>query len=577
MGIPTQQNAYAIGTGTSPIPQFKFSDVDPPTSSSGQFPLYQGWVNTITKAIWYLEGTVYSGGAYQLQWRAVGPVVTSTVSPASTDYQYPIGQTWVNTTANTFWGLVSVSNNSAVWVDLSAGGASGILTVTGNTGGAVTSDGSRNLNLVGATNQISVTGNPGTNTLTLSLTGGGTAVDTFEVDVATSPGVNPVAPDLTGLVTVTGAQIPSGSTANVIRTHTTALNEYAIEVQRTQAVASSTLADNGVAHFNSADFTVDSNGFVSASGGGFARKVEVDTFTSPGTDPVIPTGLGVITVTGGQVASGTTTNVIQTNSLADNTYTVQVQRSATASTSTVGLNGVSHFNSTDFSIDGNGFVSIVGGGGGGGVIQVKAQVFTSSGTYTPTANMIYCWAQLVGGGGGGGGADIDGGDTAPAGSGGGGGLYVSQILSAATIGASQTVTIGAGGAGGVHLADGVAGGTTSLGSILSASGGVQGMYMRSSGPIQEGGDGGQAHTGTPDYLTFGGGGGYAINVGGALVSGAGGSTLLSPGGKARGIAANGVSGGGYGGGGSGGVAASSIPATGGAGDNGVVIITEYII
>lgn len=87
--------------------------------------------------------------------------------------------------------------------------------------------------------------------------------------------------------------------------------------------------------------------------------VNVDAFTPPGTNPVIPTG-GFITVTGGQVASGTNTDVIQTNSLADNTFTIQIQRSIAAASSTIGDNGVSHFNSNNFSVDANGFVSALG-------------------------------------------------------------------------------------------------------------------------------------------------------------------------------------------------------------------------
>ncbi len=47
------------------------------------------------------------------------------------------------------------------------GGGTGILTITGNTGGAVGADGSNNINVVGG-GAISVTGSPGTNTLTIS-------------------------------------------------------------------------------------------------------------------------------------------------------------------------------------------------------------------------------------------------------------------------------------------------------------------------------------------------------------------------------------------------------------------------
>jgi hypothetical protein len=90
-----------------------------------------------------------------------------------------------------------------------------------------------------------------------------------------------------------------------------------------------------------------------------------DAFTPPGTDPVLPISIGgiqLISITGGQVAAGTTSNVIRSNSLAANTVTIEVQRASAQSVSTVGSNGVSHFNSTDFSVDSNGFVSLSGGG-----------------------------------------------------------------------------------------------------------------------------------------------------------------------------------------------------------------------
>lgn len=84
------------------------------------------------------------------------------------------------------------------------------------------------------------------------------------VDANTPPGTNPVVADASGLITVTGGQVAAGTISpNVIRTDSLAANHYTIEVQRSQAVASSTIGDNGVSHFNSADFTVDANGFVS--------------------------------------------------------------------------------------------------------------------------------------------------------------------------------------------------------------------------------------------------------------------------------------------------------------------------
>ena len=136
-----------------------------------------------------------------------------------------------------------------------------------------------------------------------------------------------------------------------------AVSTLTVNVQRSQAIGATNASNVGLAAFDSAKFTVDGNGFVSTVGTAFIGSVAVDANTAPGTNPVLPTAGGQITVTGGQVAAGTTTNVIRTDSLAANTYTVQIQRSQAVASSTVGDNGVSHFNSANFSVDSNGFVS----------------------------------------------------------------------------------------------------------------------------------------------------------------------------------------------------------------------------
>lgn len=139
-------------------------------------------------------------------------------------------------------------------------------------------------------------------------------------------------------------------------------NTVTIQTQFASAAASSNAAVVGLASFDSASFSVDPNGFVSfIGGGGAATSINVDASTPPGTDPVLPNGSNIITVTGGQVAAGTTVNVIQTNSLAANTFTIQIQRSSAQNVSTIGANGVCHFNDDDFNVDANGFVSLVGG------------------------------------------------------------------------------------------------------------------------------------------------------------------------------------------------------------------------
>lgn len=89
--------------------------------------------------------------------------------------------------------------------------------------------------------------------------------------------------------------------------------------------------------------------------------IQVDTSTPPGTDPVVPDGANAITLTGGQVAAGAVgANVIQTNSLAANTATIQIQQSTVSATEDTSANGVCHFNSGQFTVS-NGFVSLAAG------------------------------------------------------------------------------------------------------------------------------------------------------------------------------------------------------------------------
>jgi hypothetical protein len=106
----------------------------------------------------------------------------------------------------------------------------------------------------------------------------------------------------------------------------------------------------------------------------------------------------------------------------------------------------------------------------GAVGVIKKQVFAASGTYTPSANMLHCIIECVGGGGS---AGTSG--SIYGGGGGGSGAYSRLLATAATIGASQTVTIGAAGTGGATGANnGTAGGDTSVGTLCIGKGGAFG-------------------------------------------------------------------------------------------------------
>ena len=133
---------------------------------------------------------------------------------------------------------------------------------------------------------------------------------------------------------------------------------------RAQAIAApSTGGDYGTCAFDSAAFTV-TDGFVQLIGGGgvAASKFGVDASTGPGTNPVLPDATGLVTITGGTAAQGTVANIIQTDSLAVNQYTIQVQISDAVAASDVTQNGVSHFDSASFTVDANGFVQLASSG-----------------------------------------------------------------------------------------------------------------------------------------------------------------------------------------------------------------------
>ena len=162
---------------------------------------------------------------------------------------------------------------------------------------------------------------------------------------------------------ILGDVVPAGSLPPAVEAVYTSGsgNTVTVNVQTSSAQAASDILNVGLSSFDSDDFTVDANGFVQLVGGSVMTNLGVDTATVPGTDPVVPDGAGTINLTGAQVAAGTTANVIRTNSLAANTAIIEIQRSTAVAGSSLASNGVCHFDSSEFTVDGNGFVGLIGG------------------------------------------------------------------------------------------------------------------------------------------------------------------------------------------------------------------------
>jgi hypothetical protein len=206
---------------------------------------------------------------------------------------------------------------------------------------------------------------------------------------------------------------------------------------------------------------------------------------------------------------------------------------------------------------------------------LNIQVFTASGTYTPTTGTTSIVVHVVGGGGGGGGAAATGAGQVSAGAGGGGGGYTRKRLGYGS--GTTAVTVGAGG-GGVSAGNGTAGGTSSFGAVCQATGGGGGSgtigAVTVTNAVNYGiGVGGVGSSG--DVNAVGGIGLYAY-IAVTSNSGPGGSSFFGSGAPYVGPTSPGTTAVTVGSGGSGScVGPNSTAGNGGSGKSGIVIVEEY--
>ncbi|ELV4012567.1 tail fiber protein [Escherichia coli] len=198
---------------------------------------------------------------------------------------------------------------------------------------------------------------------------------------------------------------------------------------------------------------------------------------------------------------------------------------------------------------------------------VNTQVFTSSGTYTPTPGTKRIRVTITGGGGGGGGCKAYSSSETFFGAGGGAGGTIISIMTPTQN--SYPVTIGAGGAGGVSATNGTSGGNSVFASLIAPGGSGGG---KSGVTNTNGGNGGVPSTGDIRITGGHGGDGQSGNI---SVSGEGGTSYWGGGGRAG--AGGGVIGKAYGSGGGGAYDAgySGTSMTGGKGASGICIIEEF--
>ncbi len=182
--------------------------------------------------------------------RAILPpdLQTAARAPTSTDTAYVRGTLWLDTAADS----VYMWPGSGSWIALGSGGAGAVITLTGNSGGAI-SPAAGNINILGGSG-VTVAG--AGSTLTISLTGGGIAIDSFIPDA----GTNPVVPSGAGAVTMAGTadQITTTGGLNTLTFSIPAVFIAPGSIQSTTSltVGTNITATGGNASFGGGTFTV---------------------------------------------------------------------------------------------------------------------------------------------------------------------------------------------------------------------------------------------------------------------------------------------------------------------------------
>lgn len=213
-------------------------------------------------------------------------------APASTDYNYLLGQLWIDPSATSGWILADKSSGVATWVAMGSGATGGVVTLTGDSGGAL-SPTAGNINILGGTG-VSVAG--AGSTLTINLTGGGVAIDSFVPDA----GTNPVVPDGTGSITMAGtaSQITTTGGLNTLTFSLPAAITAPGSLTTTTTLAATTTITAGTG------ITATTGNIVATAGDVTAGAAVSATTTVTGGTGVTAT-TGNVTATAGAVNAGT--------------------------------------------------------------------------------------------------------------------------------------------------------------------------------------------------------------------------------------------------------------------------------
>ncbi len=305
----------------------------------------------------------------------LAPTVTRSRRPTGADVKQPetgknylvscIWQVGKNPTTGSegeMWILTKIVANVAYWQAIGSGSPGPTIMFDVPLGTTpIEPDGTDTITLTSNGGTIDITGSTGGNPnfINFDLAGGTSIISEILIDDVGGAVTNPITP-IANRVIINGSQVlQAGEPVQTFGD--TAQNQFNIQVQITDesAVDDSTL--NGLAHFNSTQFDVTLGGFVTLAGstGPAATKFKPDT----GTDPVVPTAGGQVSLLGGSTfATNTQANPIRTDGTGANTMSFEIQL-AGSNAAVAGANkfGVAQFDANQFTVT-SGYVQLSGGG-----------------------------------------------------------------------------------------------------------------------------------------------------------------------------------------------------------------------
>lgn len=328
-------------------------------------------------------------------------------APTVKDYSiYKVGDRWVNRPSQTAYILVSKANGIATWT-MMASAAGPIMTINSQPPVA------NNMNFVNS-GAVAIGSLPGV--ISLGVKVDGVTVQIIG-DQLVAGGAVP-----TTFVTDAGNATPVANILNVLGTPAQGISTAGAGNTVTITAADASAVQKGVATFDATNFTVVAGNVTSnpitvtsplgtitvggspvnlggvltldlAGGSLGVDSIGVQSSTAPGTNPILPTAGGLVTINGAAVAAAGIP--VQSNSIAANTLQIEVQRASQQAASLAANAGLASFDSTMFVVDANGFVQLAGGAIAMDSLVVQAGV--SPVVPDGTGQMTFTGAQVAAG------------------------------------------------------------------------------------------------------------------------------------------------------------------------------------